>query len=106
MSHSRILSVSFGVILALSFILGAPAHAIIPHEHSDHHHAGESIVWQSLHAALRHEDKNALPVFDLLAIVGVVYIARRLLREAGDIRFVDSITNALRRGILPHRKFG
>ncbi len=81
-------------------------HALVSHEHTNHHEAGESTAWQSLHASLRHDDKKALPVFNLLTVVGIVLIVLSANIPANRRIHVDTITNALRRGILPHRKFG
>jgi hypothetical protein len=90
-------------------LLGNPAHAFIAHDHGhDHAHGGqESSVWQSLHGSLRHEEKEALPISDALLLIGsvaLIVVARR--QASGSPMRPSSIQNALKRGILPHRKFG
>ncbi len=100
---------AIALALVVAVTLGSPLHALIPHDHSAGHDHGdhkESIVWQSLHSSLRHEDKKAIPLFDALAIVGVAFFVIRFRIPARSLEVVDSITDALRRGIMPHRKFG
>ncbi len=107
MVFARVTPILFGLLLALTLALGNPAHALISHEHGSHHHEGESVVWQSLHSALRHEDKKMLPVFDTLAILGsVTLVVLALIRKREYVPVFYSLHDALRRGILPHRKFG
>ncbi len=96
--------IAFALVLAL--VLGNPAHALIPHEHGDHHGAKESPVWQSLHAALRHEDKQALPVFSILVVLARLLTPSRVVARLAVETMTDSLFEYLRRGIVPHRKFG
>jgi hypothetical protein len=94
-------------ILTLLLVFGSSAHALVAHDHGEaHHHGKESIVWQSLHASLQHEDKKVVSTSYLLAIVGVALIVEFSLALTGQLRFVDSHTRALRRGVLRYRRFG
>lgn len=106
MTRMRISEIVLGLVLACSLFFGGPVHALVPHEHSDHHNVGESPTWQSLHASLRHEDKKTLPLFNLLTIVGIVFVIGAVFVPARRLAFVDDATEMLRRGIVPHRKFG
>lgn len=108
MNRMRVLEAATGVLLACVMLFGGTAHALIPHEHGDHHGArdGGSVIWQALHNSLRHEDKQALPVFNILAFVAAVIVARQLTVRREIDTHVDSLMDFLRRGIAPHRAFG
>ena len=107
MKFAQSAAVMIGAILAFSLISGGLMHALIPHDHGGHHHVGEtSSIWSSLHAALRHEDKQTLPIFNMLTVVALILVVRQLsLRREIDTH-VDSLMEFLRRGIVPYRRFG
>jgi hypothetical protein len=97
----------FACLVAFSLLFGGFAHNIVPHEHG-HSHEGEiSLIWQNLHAALRHEggEDMLLPIaytFSLaLSVVAfaLVYFERASVHDP--VRGV-----LLRRGIVAHRRFG
>lgn len=108
MNRMRVLTIVSGVLLMGGLLFGGLTHALVAHEHGDHHgaHDGGSVIWQSLHASLRHEDKKALPFFYLLSIVGIVGLVTYSFVPRRRTHIVDSALDALRRGILPHRMFG
>ncbi len=101
----RIGGIVFGIILVASLLSGSVVHALVPHEHGeDHDHHSESIVWQSLHASLRHEDKKALPFFDSFATVGTVFLATII--SVRMFSYTVAIADEIRKGIVPYRRFG
>lgn len=102
------------LFLAVGLSTGVLVHAAFPHEHGESS-GGVASIWQALHAALRHEDKktffaaaDALPLsfsgidvsiaLELLIAVFLILYAKR--------KPVDAMLRALRRGIVPYRKFG
>lgn len=101
----RIQVIAFGILLTLSLLLGNPAHALIAHDHG-HAHGAESTMWQMLHSSLRHEDKKILPVSVSLMMLGIVLIVSATIIPTRRNRPMDAMMLALRRGIVPHRKFG
>lgn len=101
----RILSVGTGLLIALTLVFGGSAHTLVPHTHSHAHSAGESVIWQSLHSALRHEDKSILPALPVLAIIAAVVGILIGRVPAERIIVVDSRFEYLRRGISPDRRF-
>ncbi len=99
------LAIMLGLFLSLSLIGGSLTHALVQHEHSDHHHAGESVIWQSLHNALLHEKKWVVPAVVSLSVLAVlISVSHTPTRRAFTV--VDSRIEYLRRGIAPHRVFG
>jgi hypothetical protein len=63
------------------------------------------VIWQSLHNALRHEDKAILPALCTFTILAaLICISRGRVRPM--IAIVDSRIDYLRRGIAPYRVFG
>ena len=99
-------NVSLALVLLIA-VCGAPLlHALVPHTHTHEAHGGESAVWQSLHQGLRHEDKYVVVLFDALTIVGAVASFLVIVRVTFSILDQHAHETALRRGILPHRKFG
>ncbi len=101
----RIPVIAFGILLTLSLLFGNPAHALIAHDHG-HAHGAESTMWQTLHSSLRHEDKKILPVSVSLMMLGIVLIASATIIPTRRNHPVDGALRALRRGIVPYRKFG
>lgn len=85
-------------VLLFSLAGGNILHEIIPHTHES------EFVWVSLHGILWHGYKYALTLATSLAVV--------LLSLAGffspkpSLVLISSLEQALRRGILPHRRFG
>ncbi len=95
-----------GLVLTTSLLMAGVAHAVISHEHGEHHHEGESSVWQSLHAALRHEEKQMPVILNALMIVGAVLLLMRFFVPRRLAAAVEEVSHALKRGIVPHRRFG
>ncbi|MBP9757215.1 MAG: hypothetical protein KBD06_01305 [Candidatus Pacebacteria bacterium] len=94
-----------GMIMS-ALLLGGPAHALISHSHGDSHdHGTESSIWQSLHASLRHEEKQVLPVFNMLVVIALVLIVRRVIVARTADTHVDSLMDHVRRGVAPYRTF-
>lgn len=94
-------------ILTLALVFGSSAHSFIPHGHGEEHHHGEaSMVWLSIHSSLHHEDKKAIPFSYILSVIGIALLIEFAPVSIGTLRFVDSHTRALRRGVLRYRRFG
>lgn len=100
-------------VLAFGLASGVLIHAAFPHEHGEVG-KGVSPIWQTLHMALRHEDKktffvladaSAFPLAETNAGIttGLVLIALILYVRQ---RPFDAMLDPLRRGIVPYRKFG
>jgi hypothetical protein len=107
MHRGRIFEITVGILLVVVLSFGGTAHALVPHTHGDHHHRGESAVWQSLHASLRHEDKKALPFFYVLAVLGAVALLVLVSnRMDGISRILDDDFESLKRGVFAYRRFG
>ena len=95
----QMLSVLCAATLVVGLGFGALSHSLIPHDH-----AGNAIEWQSLHASLSHDQKKALGddiVIFLLAILAIQTLVATIKLSPAYI----SQSNALRRGILPYRRF-
>jgi hypothetical protein len=111
------------VLLAFSF--GGILHATISHDHtaqSDAHEHSygppherygqdrqESIVWQSLHAAVRHEDNSAFSLLAAALILTIIRGAVVSLRVRLPMELIEVIGYHLGawlvRGIAPYRRF-
>lgn len=102
-----------GIFIAVGLIsvllLGAPAHAVVPHDHGGHTHAEESPQWNALHGALRHEDKKDLLFLALIAL-GMLFLASRPLQPVfllEPLRLARVLVpEEVRRGIVAYRRFG
>lgn len=105
MSKATVSAVALGLALAAMLVSGSLTHALISHEHGGYHHVGESIVWQSLHGSMRHEDKKVLPTYSVLIVIAAVMLIPRANPARTPPPVVQDMIG-LRRGILPHRKFG
>ena len=124
---------AYSAALLVGILLVAPLlHAGIPHLHGEtlsptsaHTHgesehrgeggANESVIWQSLHAALRHEDKKMLGdiVFGAVVLAFCVSVYREprtptwKRRVIGFVRRLDHNSGALlSRGVHRYRVFG
>ena len=121
MFRRRTSSIFLAVVLVVMVLGGGLLHALVPHDHGngDEHGgtAGESIIWQIFHSALKHDDKKALfaMVEPLVLFLFAVILLKTLntlnpildTREFFDPRVHDAVrTSALRRGIFPYRAFG
>jgi hypothetical protein len=88
--------------VALSFAGGGLVHAFIPHDHDN------ETIWTELHAALRHEDKKAVPdivpawFIATLASIGILVRMPTVLCELIPLRDLEVV----RRGIVKYRRFG
>lgn len=105
-------------VIAVMVISGGLLHAAIPHNDGDNHGTQpESAIWQSLHSALKHDDKKALyialEVFELIILTTLSLLAlstrfnarwRAVLARA--IHHDSSRGEPLRRGIFRYRAFG
>ncbi|MEN9561221.1 MAG: hypothetical protein RIQ56_494 [Candidatus Parcubacteria bacterium] len=54
---ARVLSISLGFVLVCTLTFGGYVHDAVHHEHG--HGPDESVVWQQLHSAVRHEHKKS-----------------------------------------------
>lgn len=102
----RVSGITLSILLTLTLIMGAPLHSFVPHAHAHDASGGEAYVWQSLHASLHHTDKKSLPLADALVVLSAALIAGAAACFPRTRFVVDSFTDSLKRGILPHRKFG
>ena len=106
-------------LLVVMVLGGGLLHALVPHHHGDDHSstAGESIIWQIFHSALKHDDKKALfALVEPLILLLLSVIVLRALNAAGSILYTREFsdprvhdaarTNAVRRGIVAYRAFG
>jgi hypothetical protein len=108
MSAMRVLGIFVVVSVAGALLLGAPAHAVVPHEHGGHTHAEESPQWSALHGALRHEEKKDL-LFAALIALGVLFLAPRFLQPVllpRPLLLCPALApEELRRGTAAYRRF-
>lgn len=94
------LPVFFVAVSVFFSILGGPIiHAIVPHSHE-----GNIEVWQSLHSALSHDKAESSQISDVFVVVAVLSIVSIASAVAFAIPEI-SLAMALRRGILPYRRF-
>lgn len=94
------------VALVTALVAGGFAHAIVPHDEGDHHSKKE-IVWNSLHAALSHEQKYAaLPLLAAFMAVAVMLAFTLPGRHAYEVIGSDRRHRQLRRGVAAFRRFG
>lgn len=105
MFRTKATALIFSLALSSTLLFGSPVHALVHHEHGDHHQQGESLTWQELHNSLRHEDKSVLPATDPFVLISMVLVAV-VIFSVRENTTVDSIKDHVRRGIAPHRKFG
>ena len=108
--RSGVIFLAFVVVFALSS--GSILHAVIPHEHNHDDRKDAGVIWEQLHAAVRHEDKqtllasaDALPLFALginiaLGCLGAVFIPLYIRQKP-----FTTLLGALRSGIVAYRKF-
>jgi hypothetical protein len=108
MSAMRALSMLVAVGVAGALLLGAPAHAVVPHEHGGHTHTEESPQWSALHEALRHEEKqNLLLVVIALGALALAPHPLQLLLPLRRLRLCPALApEELRRGTAAYRRFG
>lgn len=90
MKLSGALSAMLCAALLVAFSTGPLLHSAIPHTHHAHAHAththpgeadrseSESVVWTSLHSALRHEDKKVLLAILLLIETATFFFVTRV----------------------------
>lgn len=127
MRISGAVSVIVCAVFLVAFSTGPLLHSLIPHAHTGHTHThagagqseSESPVWSSLHAALRHEDKNVF--FAILFLITVVAsfvtrldasrlssvgVSSRIHERWRNRKPIDAITGEwLSNGISPYRRF-
>jgi len=119
------ISATIAVIVCIAFVAtitaGPLLHSIILHSHGhSHSHGGESSVWQSLHAALRHEDKKIFAAVLAMLLFGAFSFFRinvalfvlacnvlqRMRLNNRLLRIFDPATgDYLSQGISPYRRF-
>ncbi len=100
----RPISLAIFVALLLAPVIGF-SHALVPHTHTHtHDEALHMDIWAGLHGTLSRKDM-VLPAifFPLLLLVVVLYVSFGCSRTR---HFSHPLGSVLRRGILPHRKFG
>jgi hypothetical protein len=116
MNREGVGSVVLALVLAVTVMGGGLLHAAIPHNDGDDHggQGGASVIWDSLHSNLRHDEKKFLYVVtDTLLVIVLCSVGLLLLRLTfpsarlfAHIRLRDPVLGeALRRGVLPHRAF-
>lgn len=97
----------FVVLLVLPIASSELLHAVIPHNHSSN-----PVIAEEMHAFFRHEEGDALAIFDFVPFfffvpLIVLFISRRWCDLCARlIRSAHAQCIALRRGILPYRRFG
>jgi len=124
-STGRVLVSFVASCVLLAFSFSGILHATISHDHkaqSDAHEHSygplherygqdrqESIVWQSLHAAVRHEDKSVFSLLAAALILTIIQGAIVSIRVRLPMERVDVIGYQLGawlvRGIAPYRRF-
>ena len=125
-SVSRVTASFIASCVLLAFSFGGILHATISHDHtaqSDAHEHSygpsheqheqdrqeESIVWQSLHAAVRHEDKSAISLLAAALILTIIQGAIVSIRVRLPMELIEVIGYHLGawlvRGIAPYRRF-
>lgn len=103
--------VFLALAIAFAILSGGTMHAVVPHDHG-HSHEGDTVIWQELHAALRHSEKYILPTGTFMLVVFGLFLAvARLysypIDRLGSITARDPVRGALlRRGIISYRRFG
>ena len=108
--RSGVILLAFVVVFVLSS--GGILHAIVPHEHNYDGSKDVGVIWEQLHAAVRHEDKktllvsaDALPLFVFGMNVALGYLGAALILFYIRRKPFNTILDALRSGIVPYRKF-
>lgn len=101
------LRVALVCALVCSLVGGGFIHAVVPHDEGDHHSQKE-IVWNTLHAALGHEQKFSFMLSVALFLwFGTVVRLRFLQPSLGfEALAADQRHAHLRRGIADYRRFG
>ncbi len=101
------LSTLCAILVAFSILFGSLVHSSISHSHAHDNYAAESI-----HAALRHDEKLFVLLTSIFALIVIEIIKGRIiLHSQSFFRFIDPIWPLrpdfvlLRRGVLAYRKF-
>lgn len=93
----------------LSLSMGGIVHAVVPHEHG--HTDILPSIWQDLHAAVQHENKQVVSVALLAFVVfGIFFMPIRAYAYSRNLQRIiatcDPLRGAmLRSGIFSYRKF-
>jgi hypothetical protein len=98
---AKLRSLAVVVVMSVSLAISGSAlvHAVVPHSHE-----GDTEVWQSLHASLNHEHKKSVAETSILVVVSVLCVGLLVLSVRLSDAFVP-LLHALKRGILPYRRF-
>lgn len=100
----RPLAFAVCVAILLAPVIGF-SHALIPHTHTHAHNGALHLeIWEGLHGMLSRKDV-ALPLLFIPFFIFLI-VAHGLLSPKETQTFLHPLGTVLRRGILPHRKFG
>jgi hypothetical protein len=116
--QSRAMAIVLTFVLTITICFGGFLHAAIPHNDGDNHgQSGASPVWESLHSAIKHEDKKSIaPSAEFLVLLVLVLLlgqrqraftrVRLQMRHRHVLRGMDPVSGLiLRRGIAAYRAF-
>jgi len=98
----------FAVVIFLALLL-APvigfSHALISHAHG-HAHDGalHTEIWEGIQGTLSRKDMVLPPIFFAFYVLLIPCVVLCVWSRTQN--FLHPLARALRRGILPHRKFG
>jgi hypothetical protein len=101
----KCMSVAAAILMIGTLAFGGLLHNVVPHEHE------HPTTWNALHGALQSEEKKlmALPAllvsFDAATFAAVSLLLTWVVLRARVIRAERREMIALRRGVLPYRRF-